>query len=131
LGFSLAGIIFLASLIPIASFVLPVLTSSTRNNVDIETARGWLSAQADPGANIVYGEILYPYNEDDTLKFDFLTPTGVASYSILRTPALKSGLRGGERAFIALRKDNQKNLQVESIYLWPDGNLELIWEQQP
>jgi hypothetical protein len=131
LGFSLAGIIFLASLIPFANFVMPVLASSTRNKVNVEAAMESISAHENPGAMIVYGEILYPYDEDGMLTFDFLTPMGAASYMIPRTPELATELIGGEYAFLALRSDNQKNTQVESMYLWQDANPALIWKLKP
>ncbi len=131
LGFSLAGIIFLASLIPIANFVLPVLTTSTRNQAYVEAVRGNISAQENPGADIVYGEILYPYYEKDTLTFNFLTPTGATSYMIPRTPALKAELSGGERAFIVLLSDNRNNPQMASIYLLQNASTKLIWNDKP
>jgi hypothetical protein len=65
------------------------------------------------------------------LDFDFLTPVGALSYTILRTPELKVELNGGEHAFIVLRGDNQQNSQVESIYLRQDANPVLIWRYQP
>jgi hypothetical protein len=130
-GLSLALIICVASLIPIAYFVLPAVTASTRNQADVEAVRRNISAYENPGVNIVYGEILYPYYESGRLKFDFLTPKGAASYTILRPPDLKVELGGGEHAFIALRGDNQENSQVESIYLWQDANSVLIWKYQP
>jgi hypothetical protein len=131
LGFSLAGIICLASLTPIANFILPVMTASTGNQAEVEALRGNISTYEDPGANIVYGEILYPYYENGMLDFDFLTPMGAVSYTIPRTPELKVELSGGEHAFIALRGDNQQNSQVESIYLRQDANPVLIWRHQP
>jgi hypothetical protein len=131
LGFSLAGIICMASLTPIANFILPVMTASTGNQAEVEALRGNISADENPGANIVYGEILYPYYENGMLDFDFLTPVGALSYTILRTPELKVELNGGEHAFIVLRGDNQQNSQVESIYLRQDANPVLIWRHQP
>ena len=131
LGFSLAGIIFLASLIPIANFVLPVLTPSTRNQAKVEAVRASISAQAKPGTQVVYGEILYPYYEKDLLTFSFLTPTGVTGYVLPRTPAVKAELSGGERAFLALRSDNKNNLQMESIYLLQNASTQLIWHAKP
>ena len=130
-GISLAGIICLASLIPIAKFLLPVLTASARNRADVEAVRESISAHETPGAIIVYGEILYPYYEDGTLAFDFLTPIGAASYTIVRAPGLKTELSGGEHAFIALLTDNQGNSQVESITLWQYADPLLIWKHQP
>lgn len=131
LGFSLAGIIFLASLIPIAKWVMPVVTASARKQTDVETIKESISAQENPGAIIVYGEILYPYYEDGMLEFDFLTPSGPASYMIPRTPELKTELSGGEHAFIALRSDNHNNTHVESITLWQDAHPVLIWKYKP
>jgi hypothetical protein len=130
LGFSLAGIICLASLIPIANFVLPVLTASTRNQ-EVVAVKKFVSMHEEPGTSIIYGEILYPYNEDSILTFDFLTPLGATSYRIVRTPELKAELSGGEHALIALRSNDQGKPQVESIYLWQDANPVLIWKHQP
>ena len=129
--FSLAGIICLASLIPLANFALPAVSSLTRNQVDIEKIEEIISAQEDPGANIIYGEILYPYYNDDTLTFDFITPQAATSYTIVSTPELKAELMGGENAFIAQRSDGQGNLQVGSIYLWQNAKPVLIWKLQP
>jgi hypothetical protein len=131
LGFSLAGIIFLASLIPIANFAMPVLTASTRNQANVEAVKRSISTQANPGADIVYGEILYPYYEKNMLTFNFLTPMGATSYIIPRTPGLKAELGGGEHAFIVLRSDNKNIPHVESIYLQQVANSKLIWKYQP
>ncbi len=128
---SLVGIICLASLIPFARWVLPVVTASARNNANVEAARQEISTNDKTGAIVVYGEILYPYDEEKVLTFDFLTPSGVASYAILRNPELMTELRGGEKAFIALLGDNQKAPQVESIYLWQDAKPVLFWENRP
>ena len=131
LGFSLAGIICLASLIPIANFVLPLVTASARDQADMEAARESISKHESPGASIVYGEILYPYYGGGTLTFNFLTPIGAESYTIVRPPDLKAELSSGEHAFIALRSGDQGNSEVESIYLWQDADTELIWKNQP
>jgi hypothetical protein len=131
LGFSLAGIICLASLIPIAHFALPAISASTRNQADIEAVRESIFTQENPGVGIVYGVILYPYYIDGTLTFDLLTPQAPMTYSIIRTPELKVELTGGENAFIAVRNDDPGNSQVESIYLWQDEKPMLIWKLQP
>jgi hypothetical protein len=128
---SLVGVVCLASLIPIAKLVLPVVTASARNRADVEAAREEISAHDKIGAIVIYGEILYPYYEERMLTFDFLTPSGSTSYAILRNPELKMELRGGEQAFIALLGDNQTNFQVESIYLWQDANPVLFWKNKP
>ena len=36
-------------------------------------------------------------------------------------------LMGGEDSFIVLRDDDNENSQLESIYLWQDTKLSLIW----
>jgi hypothetical protein len=131
LGFSLAGIICLASLIPIANFVMPVVTASTRNRADVKAVSQTISAQALPGSSIVYGEILYPYYENSMLAFDFITPSGDASYTIAGTRWLKAKLSGGENAFIVLHNDVQGKPQVESIYLWQGAQPVLFWSRQP
>jgi hypothetical protein len=130
-GFSLAGIMCLASLIPIAYFVLPAVTASSNTNADVEKVRESIYAQENTDASIVYGEILYPYYEEGMLTFDFLTPKGPASYAIVRPPGLNVELNGGEHAFISLINDDQGKSQVESIYLWQGVNPELIWKHQP
>jgi hypothetical protein len=81
--------------------------------------------------SIVYGTILYPYDIDGTLTFDFLTPQKSTSYSIIRTSEFKMDLMGGEDAFIVLRDDDNGNSQLESIYLWQDAKLSLSWKFQP
>jgi 4-amino-4-deoxy-L-arabinose transferase-like glycosyltransferase len=131
LGFSLAGIICLASLIPIANFALPAVSDSTRNRADVELIRESISSQENPGVRIVYGLILYPYDIDGTLTFDFLKPSRARSYTIIRGSEFNVDLMGGENAFIVLRKDDKGNSQVESIYLWQDAKLSLIWKFQP
>jgi hypothetical protein len=131
LGFSLIGIICLASLIPVANFVLPAATASTRNRVDVEAVRENISTHESSSASIIFGEILYPYYEDGMLTFYFLTPKGPASYAIARDPGLKVELNGGEQAFIVLLSDDQGRSRVESIYLWQDAPPELIWRHQP
>ncbi len=128
LGFSLAGIICLASLIPIANIVLPAMSISTRNRADVKMAMESISTHENPGVYILYGEILYPYYNDGRLKFDFLSPHGIGSYSIDRTLGLKAVLKGGEHAFITRRTGKQ---QVESIYLWQDKEPFLIWKLHP
>ena len=131
LGISLAGMICLASLIPVANFVIPAVTASTRNQAVVAAARESISARETSDVSIVYGEILYPYYEDGTLTFDLITPTGASSYTIVRTPELKAVLSGGEHAFIALRSNNNGKSQVESIYLWQDADALLIWKSEP
>ena len=93
LGFSLAGIICVASFIPIANFVIPVVTVPARNQAELESARATISAQAQPSTKIVYGEILYPYYVNGQLTFDFITPSSDASYSINRPQGSKPELR--------------------------------------
>ena len=91
-----------------------------------------LSVHEKPGTRIVYGQILYPYADDNELNFDFLTPTGDTSYAIPRTLGLPGGLTGGEPAFIALQSDAQGNFtQLESIYQWQGTKALLIWKNQP
>ena len=86
----------------------------------------------NPGMDIVYGVILYPYDVDGTLTFDFLAAQRTStSYTIVRTPELKLDLKGGENAFIALRKYDQGNSQVDSITLWQNAEPVLIWKLQP
>jgi hypothetical protein len=131
LVWSLVGVVCLAGLIPIAKWVLPVVTASARNHANVEAARQEISTNEKTGAIVVYGEILYPYYEERMLTFDFLTPSGSTSYAILRNPALKTELSGGEQAFIALLGDDQKNLPVESIYLWQDAKPVLFWKNKP
>jgi hypothetical protein len=131
LGFSLAGIICLASLIPIANFVMPVVTASARNRADVKAVSQSISEQAFPGSNIVYGEILYPYYENSKITFDFMTSSGDATYTIVGTQGFKPTLSSGEKAFIALHNDVQGKPQVESIYLWQDVQPVLIWSHQP
>lgn len=133
LGFSLAGIILLASLIPIANFVLPAVTASARNRADMEAVRESISANENPGVSVVYGEILYPYYDNLVVTFDLLTPTGSEKYTLARPPKLKMELTSGEHAFIALRSVDQENSIVESVYLWqaPNPVPILIWKHQP
>jgi hypothetical protein len=130
LELSLAVIIFLASLIPIANFVMPVVTASIRNRPDVKAVSQSISAQAFPGSSIVYGEILYPYYEKSMLTFEFITASGDASYTIAGTQGLKAKLNGGENAFIALQKDVHGKPQVESIYLWLSAQPVLFWSHQ-
>ena len=131
LGFSLAAGIFLASLIPIANFVMPALTASARNRPDVKAVSQSISEQAVPGSSIVYGEILYPYYENSMLTFDFITPSGDTNYAINRTLGLKPELSSGENVFMSLRNDSQGKPQVESIYSWQGAQPVLIWSHQP
>jgi len=132
LWLSLAGVILLASLVPIASFIIPALTASARRQSEMQAARQKLPAQANPGALIVAGQILYPYVYADTLTFDFLTPSGASSYAIPRASGIKAHLRNGEPAFLALQNDAQGNQpQVETIYRWQGEEALLIWRNQP
>jgi hypothetical protein len=131
LGFSLAGIICLASLIPIANYVIPVVTVPARNQAEQEAARATISAQAQPSVKIVYGEILYPYYVKDQLTFDFITPSSDASYSINRPQGSKPELSSGEYGLITLGTDVQGKPQVESIYLWQSVQPYRIWTNQP
>jgi hypothetical protein len=128
---SLVGIVCLASLIPVAKWVMPVVTASARNRAAVEAAREEISVQDKTIAMVVYGEILYPYYEEKMLTFDLLTPSGSMSYAIPINPDLSVELMSGEQAFIALRGDNQNNLQVESIYLWQNAKLLLFWKNIP
>lgn len=132
-GFSLAGIILLASLIPIANFVLPAVTASARNQANMEAVGEKISANEEPGVSVVYGEILYPYYDNLLVTFDLLTPGGSVRYSLTRPPKLKANLTGGEHAFIALRSIDQEHPIVESVYLWQAANPVpvLIWKYQP
>ena len=104
---------------------------SIRNRVDIELIRESISAQEDPGVSIDYGTILYPYDIDGTLTFDFLTPQTLTSYAIISPPEFKTDLMGGENAFLVLREDDNEDSQLESIYLWQDAKLSLSWKFQP
>jgi hypothetical protein len=131
LGFSLAAVIFLASLIPIANFVMPALTASARNRPDVKAVSQSISEQAVPGSSIVYGEILYPYYENSMLTFDFITPSGDTNYAINRTLGSKPELSSGENVFMSLRNDSQGKPQVESIYSWQGAQPVLIWSHQP
>ena len=132
LWLSLAGVILLASLVPIASFIIPALTASARRQSEMQAARQKLPAQANPGALIVAGQILNPYVYADTLTFDFLTPSGASSYAIPRASGIKAHLRNGEPAFLALQNDAQGNQpQVETIYRWQGEEALLIWRNQP
>ncbi|MGD0878743.1 MAG: hypothetical protein ABSA01_11415 [Anaerolineales bacterium] len=131
LGFSLAGIICLASLIPIANFVMPVVTASARNRADVKAVSQSISEQAIPGSSTVYGEILYPYYENSKITFDFMTPSGDTSYTIVGTKGLKPTLSSGENGFIVLYNDDQGKAQVESIYLWQGVQPVLLWSRQP
>ncbi|MGB8213935.1 MAG: hypothetical protein WCE68_10295 [Anaerolineales bacterium] len=129
--FSLVGIIFLASLIPMANLVMPLVTVSARNRPDVLAAQKNLSAQAMPGTNIVYGEILYPYYVHDKLTFDFITPAGDTSYEIDVPQDSKLKLISGENAFIDLSKDLKENPQIEKIYMYQNEQPVLIWSLQP
>jgi hypothetical protein len=131
LGFSLAGVICLASLIPIANYVLPVVTASARNRPEVEMARASISAQERSGAKTVYGEFLYPYYVNGRLTFDFVTPSGDASYSINRPLGSQPELSSGEYGFIILGDDVQGQAPVESIYLWQAAKPVRIWNAQP
>jgi hypothetical protein len=131
LGFSLAGIICLASLIPLASFFMPVVTASARNRADVESAVEKISAYERPGESTVYGEILYPYYKNGKLTFVFITPSGDASYTIDRPRGSKPELSSGEYGFIVLHSDVQEKPQVQTIYLWQDAQPVPIWNYQP
>ncbi len=131
LAFSIAGTLFMASLIPIANFVIPPLTSSSGVQGSIEAAKASISASEEPGVNIFYGDILYPYYTGENLSFDLLTPSGAVSYSIDLTSPLKILLRGGEHVFLSVRSDALGVSNVESIYLWRNARPALIWQAQP
>jgi hypothetical protein len=132
LGFLLAGIVTLASFIPIANLALPALSVSTRDQPLVEAAGKNISSQEAPGVNIVYGVILYPYyNSNGTMSLDFLTPVVTQTYKIVRILSPTVKLKGGENGFIALTSDEQGIPQVKSIYLWQDGVPVLIWKIQP
>jgi len=104
---------------------------STRNRANVELIRESISAQENPGVSIVYGTILYPYDIDGTLTFEFLTPQTSTSYTIIRTLEFKMALMGGEDAFLVLREDDNEDSQLESIYLWQDAKLSLSCKFQP
>ena len=129
--YSLVGIICLASVIPIANFVIPFVTASTRNLAEGEAARAKISAQEHPGTSTVYGEIMYPYYVNGQLTFDFLTSSADASYKIDRPLGSKPELISGEYGFIVLGSGAQEKSQVESIYLWQDAQPFRIWNYQP
>jgi hypothetical protein len=128
--FSLAGVFILASLIPIANFVVPALSSSTRNQANVEAAIKSISSRENPEVKIVYGLILYPYIIDDLLTFDFLTPKNSISYSINTTADLNVQIKDGEKTFIVLGIDEKGNSQLLSLYLWQKGEPLLIWKLQ-
>ena len=129
---SLAVVILLSALIPFASFVVPVMTGSARRQAQMEAVSQSLSAQTGPGAQVVYGQILYPYIYDGRLSFDFLTPTGDTSYTQPVSDGVPSGLRCGEPAFLALQIDSHgKYTRLESIYRWQPAKPLLIWQNQP
>ncbi len=131
LGYSLAGIICLASLIPIANFVIPVVTVPARNRAEVEAARERIAAQEQPSTSIVYGEILYPYFMEGRLTFDFITPSGDTSYAIDWPQGSKPELSNGEYGFIAVGDNGQGQPQVELIYLWQETQPVPIWNYQP
>jgi hypothetical protein len=131
LGFSLAGIICVASLIPIANYVLPVLTVPARNQAELEAARASISTQEQPAAKIVYGEILYPYYVNGQLTFDFVTPSTDTSYTINLPLGSQLEFSSGEYGFIILGDDVQGHPQLESIYLWQVARPIRIWNRQP
>jgi hypothetical protein len=131
IGLSLAGVICLASLIPIANFVLPAVTASAKDQINMEVIRERIPEFESPGVSIIYGEILYPYYKDDTLTFNLLTPVGGENYTIVRPLEMNIKLSSGEHAFIALRNNDQGDPEVEAIYLWQDADTKLIWKKQP
>jgi len=128
---SLVVVIFLSTLIPIASFVLPAVTASARIQKKMEAVAEHLSERTGSDEQIVYGQILYPYVYDGEFSFDFLTPTGDTSYTLPETAGVPSGLRSGEPAFLALHGgDHGKDLRLESIYRWQSAKPQLIWQNQ-
>jgi hypothetical protein len=130
--FSLVGVVIIASLVPMSNLALPALPANQAARAQVEAARNIISADEAPGISILSGIILYPYNNNGTMSFTFLTPVGVQSYIInIRTTPMMGKLTGGENAFIALGDDALGNPQVDSIYLWEGGATVLLWKFQP
>ena len=131
---SLAGIIFLAALIPVANFVLPRVLSKTPDQQPQESALEYISSQEGPAVSIVPGQILYPYYdlyEDGQFSFDFLTMQGATHYVINARNMAAFDLKGGEEAFLGLNADAQGYQQLVSVYLWRDAQVIPVWKIQP
>jgi hypothetical protein len=131
MGFSIAGILCLASLIPISVYVLPALSPSIGEQAQASEAMEILISQEEPGRNIDYGVILYPYYKGHTMEFAFLTSSKVKAYTIIRPPEVKVQLMGGEKAFLVSEENEQGKVQVESIYLLQGSEPVLVWVLQP
>ena len=131
LGFSSAGILLVAGLLPITNFITPSLVASSENQAEIATARQNISAHEGPGVVIAYGNILYPYYRDGSLLFDLLTPAGTISYSLKGISAQEIALQNGERAFIAVKADANGIRRLHSVYVWQDASPMLVWQDSP
>jgi hypothetical protein len=138
LGFAFAGVIVLASLLPIANLLVPAVAGDAAIPADVEAIRMNLAEQEN--AEVLYGEVLYPYYSDDaTMFFELMMPQGFRSYTLTRDPELSVELTGGEHVFIVQHAGTENNLQIDAIYVWQVDALYLwqgtepllIWERQP
>ena len=121
---SLAILIIIASLIPIANNLAPLIIQpnlSDNTKLFVESIPETLKK----GTKFVSGEILYPYyGTDSTFKFDLLVNGKITSYSIpLERQPLKVILLGGEIILIGKNSGN-----IDYIYLITGSSLDLIWD---
>lgn len=123
---SLAILIVIASLIPIANNVVPMLKNQPNLSDNTELFLKSIPESQKVGTDVLIGELLYPYYGTDlSFKFDLLANGTVTSYSIFLDPQpLKVTLLGGE---IILIGNNAGNLDY--IYLISGSSIKLIWDR--
>ncbi len=125
--FSLAGIVFLASLIPLANYALPLMTKSARNHIDVKLEQS-VSALGPPGASFVDGTILYPYYANDILTFTLFTDAGYTDVQIASPQQNMLELTSQENALVVLQGQDPDNLKLELIYVWQNNSPLRLWD---
>ena len=122
---SFAILIMIASLIPIANNVLPLLIKQPDISDNTDLYLQSIPESQKIGTKLFIGEILYPYyGTDSTFSFDFLANERISSYSIsLDRQPLKVTLSGGEKILIGKNAGN-----LDFIYLISGPSLNLIWD---
>lgn len=127
----LAVLIFLASAIPFANFVVPGLVKSNYTQAEKTAVLQSIPSAAQNSENWVYGEVHYPYlQENDQLDFNVMTELGGKNYSLRGYQRILQPLRDGQPVVLRLRKQDGKDW-VEAVYQVKDAAPSLIWEERP
>ena len=129
--FSLIGLLCLASLIPIANFVIPAISDFRSKQAEIDAVTTILSADVQENESLTFGEILYPYyGENGILEFNLLTDQDANEFSINEDKNLVKDLVSGDHVVLRSHIENGFK-QVESIYLLENSLPVLIWKRLP